>query len=168
MDKKQQVKESYDKSAEIYNSRYGDIQEEKYHIMLQDLQLKKPILDLGSGTGLLGEFLNVKKGFVSIDISLEMLKQGSGTRVNGDVEKLPFKDSSFATVLSFTALQNLESADEMLAEVKRVLKPKGTFVLTVLNKITPNMELIETHFKIVEMKVCGEDLGLVLQLSADK
>ena len=36
-----------------------------------------PILDVGAGTGLLGEFLNRKnnKEIIGIDISLEMLKQ---------------------------------------------------------------------------------------------
>ena len=166
MGKTADVKERYDASAEIYNSRYGDIQEEKYHLMLQDLHLKKPILDLGSGTGLLREFLHVKKGFIGIDISYEMLKQASGARVQGDIEKLPFKDNSLSTVLSFTALQNLESADKMLAEVHRVLKKNGIFVLTVLNKVSLPLGSIEKQFKIVEMKVCGEDLGLVL--SPDK
>jgi ubiquinone/menaquinone biosynthesis C-methylase UbiE len=169
MEKKSQIKEDYDKTAEIYNERYGDIQLEKYSIMLQDLKLKKPILDLGCGTGMFGEFLKAKKGITGIDISLEMLKQSSGARVQGDIENLPFKSESFTTVVSFTALQNLEDAEKMLKEVKRVLKKDGTFVLTFLNKMMDKMPEVENHFDVVEMKTCGEDIGLVLRpLSADK
>ena len=183
MSKKEEVKELYDKSAETYDGRYGDIQEEKYHIMLQDLKLKKPVLDLGCGTGLLGEFLKAqaerisaghsgtrsaraRKGIIGVDISLEMLKKGSGARVQGDIENLPFKDKTFPTVVSFTALQNLEDAEKMLLGVKRVLKGNGIFMLTFLNKQIYAIKIVENHFKIIEMKTCGEDIGLVL--SADK
>jgi ubiquinone/menaquinone biosynthesis C-methylase UbiE len=70
--RKQVIKNDYDKTAGVYDSRYADIQEEKYRVMLEDLELKQPILDVGSGTGLLQKFLNVK--LCGIDISHGMLK----------------------------------------------------------------------------------------------
>jgi len=160
MSDKTLIREKYDSTAGIYNERYGDIQEEKYHCMLQDIPLKKPILDLGCGTGMLKEFLKVP--MIGIDISFEMLKKSKEKNVLGDIEKLPFKDNSFATILSFTAIQNLDSADAALLEVKRILKQKGTFVLTVLNKFEGKLDAVEKYFKIMEMKICGEDVGLVL------
>lgn len=154
------IKEKYDSTADIYNERYGDIQEEKYHLMLQDVSLKKPILDLGCGTGMLREFL--KTPMVGVDISFEMLRKSKEKNVNADLENLPFRDNSFATILSFTAVQNLDSADAALLEVKRVLKPKGTFVLTILSKFAGKLDVIEKYFQITEMKICGEDMGLIL------
>jgi len=164
MSDKTLIKEKYDSTAGIYNERYGDIQEEKYHCMLQDISIKKPVLDLGCGTGMLKEFLKVP--MIGIDISFEMLKKSKEKNIQSDMENLPFKDNSFATILSFTALQNLDSADAALLEVKRILKPKGTFVLTVLNKFAGKLDVVEKYFKIMEMKICGEDVGLIL--SADK
>ena len=73
MSDKLAIKEKYDSTVDIYNERYGDIQEEKYRIMLSDLQIKKPILDLGSGTGLLQKFLKVP--VTGLDISFKMLKK---------------------------------------------------------------------------------------------
>ena len=52
MASKQKVQRNYDLSAEVYDSRYSDIQKEKYSLALQDLELQKPLLDLGGGTTL--------------------------------------------------------------------------------------------------------------------
>ncbi|MEM2873895.1 MAG: class I SAM-dependent methyltransferase [Candidatus Nanoarchaeia archaeon] len=158
--KKEIISKLYDKTADIYDSRYGKIQEEKYRIMLEDLQLKKPILDLGCGTGLLQKFFKAK--LIGLDISFKMLKRSKEYSIQGDMENLPFKNNSFATVLSFTALQNLENAEAMLREVKRILKPDGIFVLTVLSKFVDKLAFVEKYFKILEMKTCGEDVGLIL------
>ena len=174
--KKQAVRENYDKTAGIYDSRYKEIQEEKYRIMLEDLQLKEPILDLGSGTGLLQEFLKTQAErssagpsgtssawakLIGIDISQEMLKRSKELSVQGDAESLPFRDNSFATVLSFTTAQNLDSVENMLREIARVLKPNGIAVVTVLAKFASKLQNVEKHFYIREIKTCGEDIGLV-------
>jgi ubiquinone/menaquinone biosynthesis C-methylase UbiE len=162
--RKPSMQKLYDKTADVYDSRYKDIQEEKYRIMLEDMQLKEPILDLGSGTGLLQKYLKGK--LYGLDISFASLKKSSEMVVQGDAEQIPYKDNTFSTVLSFTTLQNLESAEAMLREVKRVLKKDGLFVLTVLNKFTDKLSAIEKYFRIIEVKTCGEDIGLIL--SSDK
>lgn len=163
---RKQIQELYDKTADVYDSRYKDIQEEKYRIMLEDIQIKKPILDLGSGTGLLQEFLKTK--LVGIDISYGMLKHSKELSVQGDVENLPYKDSAFNTVLSFTAAQNLADVENMLKEIARVLRPDGIAVITILAKFMGKLKNVEKHFKIIEIKTCGEDVGLVLSLPSDK
>jgi ubiquinone/menaquinone biosynthesis C-methylase UbiE len=162
--KKQAVRENYDKTAGIYDSRYKEIQEEKYRIMLEDLQLKEPILDLGSGTGLLQKFL--KGTLYGLDISFASLKKSKELSVQGDAESLPFKDNSFATVLSFTTAQNLDSVENMLREIARVLKSNGIAVITILAKFRNKLSAVEKYFRIIEIKTCGEDIGLVL--SANK
>ena len=158
--RKQVIKEDYDKTADVYDSRYGEIQEEKYRIMLEDLQLKEPILDLGCGTGLLQKFLKTK--LFGVDISFASLKKSDELSVQGDAEQLPYKDNTFSTVLSFTTLQNLESADKMLVEIARVLKQHGIAVVTVLAKFADKLKNAEKYFQILEIKSCGEDIGLVL------
>lgn len=157
--RKQVIKEQYDKTADIYDARYKEIQEEKYRIMLEDLQLKEPILDLGCGTGMLQDFLKTK--LIGIDISFGMLKRSKELSIQGDAENLPFKDNSFNTVLSFTTLQNLESAGKLFRELARVLRPEGLAVVTVLAKFADKLPAVEKYFKIIEIKTCGEDVGLV-------
>ncbi len=154
-------KENYNRTAKIYNARYQDTQCDKYRIMLSGLKLRGKIIDVGCGTGLLSEFLD-RADIIGCDNSEEMLKiRGSGDLC--DIENLPYKDTEFDFVFSFSVLMNCEHPEKAIKEIKRVLKPKGTFVCTFLksfsSKITP---LLEKHFKIQEEIACGEDVGFKL------
>jgi len=159
--KQKQIKQSYDTTAEIYNSRYGDIQEEKYKAMLSDLIINQPILDHGCGTGMLQDFLNKK--IFGVDISFKMLRKSKEQNIQGDVEKLPFKNNSFAAILSFTSLQNLNNIEKGLKEIKRISKKDTIIVLTILNKFIGKIKPeIEKQFDIQEIRICGEDIGFIL------
>ncbi len=161
MEKTRVIKQAYDSTAQIYDARYRDIQLQKYRIMLADLDIRQPILDHGCGTGLLQSFLAIP--LFGVDISFEMLKKGNEKAVQGDLEKLPFKDNSFATALSFTAIQNAEDIDSALKELKRVLKKDGFAVLTFLQKFTDKIQpAVEKYFDVLEIRYCNEDVGFIL------
>ncbi len=152
--------EDYNKTAQVYNSRYRDTQFEKYKIMLDGIKLKGKILDHGCGTGLLSEFLGEE--MVGVDSSQEMLKiRGEG--VHSDVEDMPFKDEIFDVVLSFSVLMNCRNLERAIEEIKRVSKSDGFVICTFLkafeSKIKP---ILEKHFEIIEKKQCGEDVGFIL------
>ncbi len=49
--------------------------------------------------------------------------------VVGDSENLPFDESSFDAVTVAFGVRNFETLEKGLAEIFRVLKPKGTFVV---------------------------------------
>lgn len=151
----------YDKTAEVYDSRYRETQFEKYKIMLAGLRLKGRILDHGCGTGLLTEFL--KRDLVGCDSSEEMLKiRGSGDLA--DVESLPYKDDEFDWVISFSVLMNVKNPEKAITEVKRILKKDGTFVCTFLKTFESKLKpLLEKHFKIEKRLPCGEDIGLIIK-----
>ncbi len=108
------------------------------------LKAKKPktILDIATGTGDLAINL-VKTGadrIVGLDISPGMLEVGKKkvTQKNlndtiemvvGDSENLPFEDNSFDAVTVAFGVRNFETLEKGLAEIYRVLSPKGTFVV---------------------------------------
>ena len=161
MKKKEKIKESYNTTADFYNSRYRNIQYEKYARMLSGIKLNGVILDLGSGTGMLSEFLD--KEIICVDFSINMLKKSENKyRILGDAEKLPFKSSVFDFVFSFTLFQNL-SGYKMFKEVKRILKLDSLFVLTVLRKkYDENVRKeLEKDFFILKEVDCGEDIGFI-------
>lgn len=170
IDKKNRIKRDYNKSAEFYNLRYKEIQYAKYRTIFSSRWLSSKdinirILDLGSGTGLLFEFLGGENlDFIGIDISHEMLKLSKEPgKVLGDLENLPFKANSFDLILSFTVLQNLPTL-KVLREVRRVLKPKKIFAFTILKKKLPpelSEELTRNNFRMLEKLACGEDEGFV-------
>lgn len=47
-----------------------------------------------------------------------------------DVHKLPFEDASYGVVLATEMLEHCHTPETALREMKRVLKPKGTLILT--------------------------------------
>ncbi|MDI6708341.1 MAG: class I SAM-dependent methyltransferase [Candidatus Thermoplasmatota archaeon] len=170
MDKKNRIKRAYNETADFYNSRYKEIQYEKYRTIfaspyLSAENLKCKILDLGCGTGLLLEFLKESKlpYIVGIDISAEMLKFSKEEKILGDVEMLPFKDNSFDLAFSFTVIQNLPTL-KILEEVSRILKPDSIFAFTVLKKKLPTkllQNLAKNKFTILEKLDSNEDCGFI-------
>ena len=159
--KKNDIRTKYNTTADFYNKRYRNLQYEKYARMLKGVKLKGRILDLGSGTGLLSDFLN--KEIIGVDFSINMLKKSKNkNRILGDAENLPFKNNTFDFVLSFTLLQNLPSF-KLFKEIKRILKPDSLFILTTLRKkYTKGMyEKLEKIFLILKEVDCGEDIGFI-------
>jgi SAM-dependent methyltransferase len=100
------------------------------------------ILEIGSGTGslvhrLLGEGRRVR----GVEINRDLIAEGR--RWYGDLPiqlvegvRLPFPDASFDLVLSFDVFEHIPDSDAHLAEVRRVLRPGGHYLLQTPNKWT--------------------------------
>ncbi|MEN8113607.1 MAG: class I SAM-dependent methyltransferase [Actinomycetota bacterium] len=83
------------------------------------------ILDLGAGTGAANDVFGDRE-VVALDPSPEMLAlNDAGERTVAIGESLPFEDGSFDAVFSAYVFRNLDSVDETLAEIHRVLRPGG-------------------------------------------
>ncbi len=159
--KKKTIRSKYNATADFYNNRYRNIQYEKYSRMLNSMELKGMILDLGSGTGMLSDFLD--KEVIGVDFSINMLKKsGNKYKILGDAENLPFKNNIFDFVLSFTLLQNLPGF-KVFKEVERILKPDSLFILTTLKKkyMKKVYKILEKNFLILKEIDCGEDIGFI-------
>lgn len=100
------------------------------------------LLDVGCGTGNLGERLpewNVRpERYVGVDASEPMLRQGRQkaaaspfpwSLVAAEAERLPFAAASFDNAVSASSLHFWEDPAAGLAEVRRVLRPRGRFLL---------------------------------------
>ncbi|MFH0869301.1 MAG: class I SAM-dependent methyltransferase [archaeon] len=165
--KKAEIKARYELSAEVYDSRYCKIQNEKFSA-LDGLDIRDKIIDLGCGTGLLADFLKPRQLF-GCDISFEMLKKAKERGmivVQADLDTLPFKKETFNSVVSFTVLQNLPAPHKALAEIKRISKFSSVIVLTYLKKFDFSKE-IKKEFDILEIRDLGEDEGYIC-LGSDK
>ena len=125
------------------------------------LKKKKPnsILDIATGTGDLAINL-VETGaqrIVGLDISPGMLEVGKNKvasknlnqtieMIVGDSENLPFEPNSFDAVTVAFGVRNFETLEKGLAEIYRVLKPKGTFV--VLETSVPTKTPFKQGYRI--------------------
>jgi len=96
----------------------------------------KTVLDHGCGTGVFGALLKKRGAQVTgLDISKRLLKVAA-TRikvVQGSAYRLPFKDAKFDFVLSLMVLHVLTRPEQATKEIRRVLKPKGTLLLAIVN-----------------------------------
>jgi ubiquinone/menaquinone biosynthesis C-methylase UbiE len=151
---KREIITKYNSTSLFYDSRYKEIQESKYQIILYDQDLNKRfILDLGCGTGLLIEYLMKAKkinktslGFyIGLDISLNMLLefksklnklnfQNNVSLLLSDIENLPFRENMFNTIYSITSFQNLVNINMAILESLRVSKNNTDFNFSILKK----------------------------------
>jgi demethylmenaquinone methyltransferase/2-methoxy-6-polyprenyl-1,4-benzoquinol methylase len=134
------------------------------------------ILDIATGTGDLAiASLRIKpKRVVGLDLSAEMLKVGKEkiqkrnlshiiSMVEGDSEKLPFKNEEFDAATVAFGVRNFENLHKGLVEINRVLKAGGKFV--VLEFSNPSTFPFKQIFKFYSTRILPWWGGL---LSNDK
>lgn len=95
-------------------------------------------LDIGCGDGFITSSLSNRFETYGIDISNEALKQATKLGIKTELvdlnySKLKYKDDFFDLVTCFEVLEHVFSPIEILAEIKRVLKPQGVLVISVPN-----------------------------------
>lgn len=100
-------------------------------------------LDLGCGRQLFTEWMVAEqqemirrsKQLVGIDLNRASLLRHEGLRdrVEGSLERLPFRDGAFDLVTANMVVEHLRDAPEILQEIRRVLKPGGLFIFHTPN-----------------------------------
>lgn len=104
--------------------------------ILSELSFEPPVLDLGCGEGIFAKVLFTTHIDVGIDPDsqeLQRARQFGAYRklIQAQGEELPVKSESFSTVLSNSVLEHIPQLTPVLREVYRVMKPGGTFYVTV-------------------------------------
>ncbi|MCB8982532.1 MAG: methyltransferase domain-containing protein [Ardenticatenaceae bacterium] len=118
-----------------------------------NVQPGQAVLDVACGTGVLARAAAQKVGeagrVVGLDINEGMLavarqKAPSITWKVGPAEELPFADNSFDGVVSQFGLMFFEDPARALAEMNRVLRPKGQTAVAVWDSLaaTPGYALV--------------------------
>lgn len=123
----------------------GEIAYEHWHryAFAQQLVSNKSVLDIACGEGYGTAVLSQTAGMVvggDIDLAalLSARQQYGGSEniqfVRTSCDLLAFADAAFDIVVSFETIEHVTTQTEMLAEIKRVLKPRGIFCVSSPNK----------------------------------
>ena len=127
----------YNGIASGYDSLHKEEQLKKFQIVDDSgiIISSDNLLDVGCGTGFSLNYFKVKSA-TGIDPADKLVEQyfGSQKILVGPAEELPFEDSSFDVVVSFTAIQNFDDVRKGLSEIKRV--GKNRFALTILKGVS--------------------------------
>ncbi|MFD1343234.1 class I SAM-dependent methyltransferase [Litorisediminicola beolgyonensis] len=104
--------------------------------IVSSIESSGKVLDLCCGQGNVTEAL-VKAGHAvtGVDFSSKMLAYArkrvpGGDFVEADAQDLPFDDGSFDAVVCSFGLMHIPDQPKALAEIRRVLKPSGQFIMT--------------------------------------
>jgi GT2 family glycosyltransferase/ubiquinone/menaquinone biosynthesis C-methylase UbiE/glycosyltransferase involved in cell wall biosynthesis/peptidoglycan hydrolase CwlO-like protein len=122
----------------------GKIRLEHYHryAIVIDVVKGKDVLDVACGEGY-GSFImaDVARSVVGVDISDEAVQHASRAYKKANlafrqdsVVALDFADASFDVVVSFETIEHLSEQAQMLAEIRRVLRPDGVLVISSPNR----------------------------------
>lgn len=154
-------------------SETGRIRLEHYHrySILEDLVNSKKVLDVACGEGY-GSFLlaNDASVVVGVDISTESVlhaqekyKKNNLSYVQGSATNLPFQEASFDVVVSFETIEHLYEQEEMIKEIKRVLKNDGVLIISSPNRPVyseASGEYNEFHVKELDYEEFNDLLSL--------
>jgi len=146
--KKEQVAQMFDTISGNYDGlnrviSFGiDIKWRKKVLKLVSDKNPKTVLDIATGTGDLAILManTSAEKIIGLDISAGMLEVGK-TKIKAkklsdkidmilaDSESMPFEDNIFDAITVAFGVRNFENLEKGLAEILRVLKPNGIFVI---------------------------------------
>jgi|HubBroStandDraft_1064217.scaffolds.fasta_scaffold61042_2 ubiquinone/menaquinone biosynthesis C-methylase UbiE len=121
---------------------------------------RRRVLEVGAGEGRLTPVASRDSGeFVALDLTPSFLgrmtwEEAAGRRrVAANVHALPFSDASFTSVVMERMYNFLETPGRALAEIRRVLVPGGSLVLSYYPK--PSLATLVDDFKVWSAGIDG-------------
>jgi len=168
--KKEQVEQMFDTISGKYDDlnrviSFGiDVKWRKKVVQLITNTNPDSILDIATGTGDL--IINLAKSgatkLIGLDISEGMLSVGRKKikakglddrieMIQADSEAMPFENDSFDAITVAFGVRNFETLEKGLAEIYRVLKPNGIFVIleTSVPTKTPFKQGYKFHSNVI-------------------
>lgn len=123
---------------------FSDVTVEHLHryAMVNDFVSGKKVLDIASGEGY-GSYLMAERALevIGVDIDFETIENAKlkYSKKNlrflvGRADKIPVLTNSIDVVVSFETIEHHDKHNEMLAEIKRVLKDDGVLIMSSPDK----------------------------------
>ena len=126
---------------DIYTDEYENWFKENENIFKSELLALKQVvpvgkdgIEIGIGSGVFAEKLDIKFG---IDPSEKMLKYARQRKLNvrkGFAENLPYPDSSFDFAVFITSICFIDNPEKALSETHRIIKNEGDLIIAFIDK----------------------------------
>jgi Methylase involved in ubiquinone/menaquinone biosynthesis len=138
---------------------------DQQHEKVKEKRGTKKVLEIGCGTAIIANLLFTDKQINQTDDKvevycmdysfkmLEIAKTRSQYFVESDMESLPFQESTFDIVYVHSALHHFPLLSNILREVKRILKPKGFFIIQEPCICNLKADLFLSYLTIFLMKI---------------
>jgi SAM-dependent methyltransferase len=102
----------------------------------------KSVLDLASGEGYGSNMLSAEASVVvGIEIDEQAVRHAAAKYlrpnlkfIQGSITRIPLEEKSFDLIVCFEAIEHIEEHEQLLCEVKRLLKPDGLLLVSTPNK----------------------------------
>lgn len=147
----------------VFNTESDDEWEARLRIKisLNMIGRGKKVLDVGCYDGFISEKIAKEGNDV---IGLEISKEGVKSCNNRGIKcleqnlekKFPFKENTFDVVFAGEIIEHVFDTDKLLQEIKRVLKPEGSLVIT-----TPNIAALTRRLRLLLGRNPHIDIGLI-------
>lgn len=118
----------------------GIISLEHWHryYLVKSLVKNKTVLDIASGEGYGSHLLSDVANYVigvdishdAVDFATQSYHRDNLEYKQGDCCKIPLADHSVDVVVSFETIEHHDKHDQMVSEIKRVLKPDGLLIMS--------------------------------------
>jgi len=102
-------------------------------------------IEIGIGSGLFAKPLGIKDG-IEPSAKMRKLAQKRGLHVIGGVgEELPLSSEIYDFALMVTTICFLDDVSKSFKEIKRILKPHGSFIIAFVDKDSPLGKVYQKH-----------------------
>ena len=133
-----------------------------------DIKPDDIVLDIGCGGGInINRMAKKAKMVYCVDYSIESVNlsrevnhqeiyDGKVKVVEGNVAKLPFEDNTFDIVTAFETIYFWPDIEKCFGEVKRVLKPGGTFLIGMESNGSDNL-IMKFWKRFIDMELYTDE-----------
>lgn len=148
-------------TLEKWRHRQEPLEKQFESIILDYLRPNHLVLDAGCGITTYAEIKGKCRMVVGVDADPRVTRNRHiDAIIHGDLNQLPFPDSTFDVVMSWTVLEHISDPQACFNELARICKPGGLMVHTTPNALHyANFIIKSTPFKFHEWfihKVMGE------------
>jgi ubiquinone/menaquinone biosynthesis C-methylase UbiE len=155
-EKENSIKHFNSTAGEYDNSFDGRFVKVMYEPLLNELNKnqKGKLLDVGCGTGnILCKLINGKRELFGIDLSENMVSECSKRMAHNaeikvaDAEHIPYEDNFFDVLICNASFHHYPHPEEVLKEMKRILKKGGQLLIGEGYAIQPFRALLNLSFR---------------------